>query len=163
MKSGIRSTGMRHCAGPADRRHFLQAGLAGFAGLSLPGMLRLRAEHPTAKVIAHPECEPHVLAMADFIGSTTRLLEYAVNSEHQVFIVVTESGILTQMHKQAPHKTFIPAPPEAACACNECPFMRLNTLEKLYVCLRDMTPELDMPVALREAARKPIDRMLALS
>lgn len=123
----------------------------------------LRAEHPTAKVIAHPECEPHVLAMADFIGSTTRLLEYAVNSEHQSFIVVTESGILTQMQKQAPHKTFIPAPPEAACACNECPFMRLNTLEKLYVCLRDMTPELDMPVALREAARKPIDRMLALS
>lgn len=123
----------------------------------------LRVEHPTAKVIAHPECEPHVLAMADFIGSTTRLLEYAVNSEHQSFIVVTESGILTQMQKQAPHKTFIPAPPEAACACNECPFMRLNTLEKLYVCLRDMTPELDMPVALREAARKPIDRMLALS
>jgi quinolinate synthase len=124
----------------------------------------LKAEHPRAQVIAHPECEPHVLAMADFVGSTTKLLEYAVASEHDEFIVVTESGILTQMNKRAPHKTFIPAPPEdAQCACNECPFMRLNTLEKLYVCLRDMTPEIEMPTELREAARKPIDRMLALS
>ncbi len=123
----------------------------------------LRVDHPRAKVIAHPECEPHVLAMADFVGSTTRLLEYAVRSEFDEFIVVTESGILTQMNKQAPHKTFIPAPPEAQCACNECPFMRLNTLEKLYVCLRDGAPELEMPVELREAARKPIERMLALS
>jgi len=123
----------------------------------------LRAEHPRAQIIAHPECEPHVLAMADFIGSTTKLLDYAVASEHDEFIVVTESGILTQMNKRAPHKTFIPAPPEAQCACNECEFMRLNTLEKLYVCLRDGSPQLDMPVELREAARKPIDRMLALS
>jgi quinolinate synthase len=126
-------------------------------------LIALKAEHPTAQVIAHPECEPQVLAMADFIGSTTRLLEYAVNSPHDTFIVVTEAGILTQMTKQAPHKTFVPAPPQAQCACNECPFMRLNTLEKLYVCLRDMSPELDMPVALREAAKAPIDRMLALS
>ncbi len=123
----------------------------------------LRVQHPRAQVIAHPECEPHVLAMADFVGSTTRLLEYSVASEHDEFIVVTESGILTQMMKRAPHKTFIPAPPEAQCACNECPFMRLNTLEKLYVCLRDDAPKLDMPEALREAARLPIDRMLALS
>jgi quinolinate synthase len=123
----------------------------------------LKAEHPRAQVIAHPECEPHVLAMADFIGSTTKLLDYAVESEHDEFIVVTESGILTQMNKRAPTKTFIPAPPEAQCACNECPFMRLNTLEKLYVCLRDMTPQIEMPTELREAARKPIDRMLALS
>ncbi|HWB78644.1 MAG TPA: quinolinate synthase NadA [Nannocystaceae bacterium] len=123
----------------------------------------LKVQHPTAQIIAHPECEPHVLAMADFIGSTTALLKYAVSSPHDTFIVVTESGILTQMQKQAPHKTYIPAPPEAQCACNECPFMRLNTLEKLYVCLRDMKPELILPEALREAARKPIDRMLALS
>jgi quinolinate synthase len=123
----------------------------------------LKVQHPRAKVIAHPECEPPVLAMADFIGSTKALLEYAVASPDDTFIVVTEAGILTQMRKQAPHKTFIPAPPEAACACNECPFMRLNTLEKLYVCLRDMAPELQMPEQLREAARKPIDRMLALS
>jgi quinolinate synthase len=123
----------------------------------------LKVQHPSAKVIAHPECEPPVLAMADFIGSTKALLEYAVAAPDDTFIVVTEAGILTQMRKQAPHKTFIPAPPEAACACNECPFMRLNTLEKLYVCLRDMAPELQMPEQLREAARKPIDRMLALS
>lgn len=123
----------------------------------------LKVQYPSAKVIAHPECEPPVLAMADFIGSTKALLEYAVAAPDDTFIVVTEAGILTQMRKQAPHKTFIPAPPEAACACNECPFMRLNTLEKLYVCLRDMAPELQMPEHLREAARKPIDRMLALS
>jgi len=123
----------------------------------------LKLEHPDAEIIAHPECEGPVLAMASFIGSTTKLLEYAVNSPGQTFIVATEPGIITQMQKQAPHKTYIPAPPEAQCACNECPFMRLNTLEKLYVCLRDMKPELTMPAELREAARKPIDRMLALS
>jgi quinolinate synthase len=123
----------------------------------------LKLEHPDAEIIAHPECEGPVLAMASFIGSTTKLLEYAVNSPGQTFIVATEPGIITQMQKQAPHKTYIPAPPEAQCACNECPFMRLNTLEKLYVCLRDMKPELTMPADLREAARKPIDRMLALS
>jgi quinolinate synthase len=123
----------------------------------------LKVQHPTAQIIAHPECETPVLAMADFIGSTTALLKYAVSSTHDTFIVVTEPGILTQMQKLAPSKTYIPAPPEAQCACNECPFMRLNSLEKLYVCLRDMQPELDMPEALREAARRPIDRMLALS
>ncbi|MFO0636566.1 MAG: quinolinate synthase NadA [Nannocystaceae bacterium] len=126
-------------------------------------LVALRTAYPGAQIIAHPECEEAVLRMADFVGSTTRLLEYAVSSPHDTFIVVTESGILTQMRKQAPHKTFVPAPPNAQCACNECPFMRLNTLEKLYVCMRDMTPELVMPEALREAARAPIDRMLALS
>jgi quinolinate synthase len=127
-------------------------------------LIGLRTRHPNAQIIAHPECEEAVLAMADFIGSTAKLLKYAVESEHDEFIVVTEPGIITQMEKMAPGKTYIPAPPRRDnCACNECPFMRLNTLEKLYVCLRDMTPELEMPVALREAARKPIDRMLALS
>jgi quinolinate synthase len=126
-------------------------------------LIALKAEHPDAEIIAHPECEAPVLAMASFIGSTTRLLEYAVNSDKTKFIVATEPGIITQMQKRAPHKTYIPAPPEGHCACNECPFMRLNTLEKLYVCMRDMKPQLEMPPALREAARKPIDRMLALS
>ncbi len=126
-------------------------------------LVGLQVKHPKAKIIAHPECEEPILAMADFIGSTTKLLRYATDSEHQEFIVATEPGIITQMEKAAPHKTYIPAPPQNSCACNECPFMRLNTMEKLYVCLRDGTPELTMPVALREAARAPIDRMLALS
>lgn len=123
----------------------------------------LRVRHPDAKIIAHPECEEPILAMADFIGSTTKLLRYATQSDHDEFIVATEPGIINQMQKAAPHKTYIPAPPQNSCSCNECPFMRLNTMEKLYACLRDMTPELTMPVALREAARAPIDRMLALS
>lgn len=126
-------------------------------------LLGLKARHPDAEIIAHPECEEPILAMADFIGSTTKLLRYAVDSERTEFIVATEPGIITQMEKAAPDKTYIPAPPTNSCACNECPFMRLNTLEKLYVCLRDMSPELQMPVALQQAARKPIDRMLALS
>ncbi|MEX1369048.1 MAG: quinolinate synthase NadA [Nannocystaceae bacterium] len=126
-------------------------------------LLGLKARHPDAEIIAHPECEEPILAMADFIGSTTKLLRYAVDSERTELIVATEPGIITQMEKAAPHKTYIPAPPTNSCACNECPFMRLNTLEKLYVCLRDMSPELQMPVALQQAARKPIDRMLALS
>ncbi len=126
-------------------------------------IVALTVKHPNAKIIAHPECEEPILAMADFIGSTTKLLRYATQSEHREFIVATEPGIITQMRKAAPDKTYIPAPPQNSCACNECPFMRLNTMEKLYACLRDMSPELTMPVALREAARAPIDRMLALS
>ncbi len=126
-------------------------------------LIALKTRHPEAKIIAHPECEDPVLEMADFIGSTSRLLEYATTSEHQEFIVATEPGIITQMELEAPDKTYIPAPPENNCACNECPYMRLNTLEKLYVCLRDMTPELKMDPGLREAAKKPIDRMLELS
>ena len=126
-------------------------------------LVALQARHPNAQVIAHPECEEPILAMAQFVGSTTKLLRYAVESECNEFIVATEPGIITQMEKAAPHKKYIPAPPNNTCACNECPFMRLNTLEKLYLCLRDMTPELEMPVELRDAARAPIDRMLALS
>ena len=126
-------------------------------------LVALRTRHPNAKIIAHPECEEVLLDMADFIGSTSKLLRYAVESEHDEFIVATEPGIITQMQKKAPHKTYIPAPPQNSCSCNECPFMRLNTLEKLHACLRDMTPELQMPETLRVAARTPIDRMLALS
>ena len=126
-------------------------------------LVALKEHNPDALILAHPECEGPLLEMADFIGSTSALLNYATKSDKQKFIVATESGILHQMQKQAPHKTFIAAPPEANCACNECPYMRLNTLEKLYLCLRDLTPRLEMPEALRVAAAKPIERMLELS
>jgi quinolinate synthase len=130
---------------------------------SLRKLVGLKERHPDAAVIAHPECEPPVLQLADFIGSTAALLSFAIKSDKQSFIVATESGILHQMQKQAPHKTFIAAPPVANCACNECPYMRLNTLEKLYLCLRDLTPALEMDETLRRAAEKPIERMLSLS
>jgi quinolinate synthase len=130
---------------------------------SLRKLIGLKERHPTALVIAHPECEEPVLAMADYIGSTTALLKYAVSSPAKEFIVVTESGILHQMQKAAPEKTFIPAPPDANCACNECPFMRKNTLEKVYLSLRDLTPRIEMSADLLRRARTPIERMLALS
>jgi quinolinate synthase len=130
---------------------------------SMKKLIGLKERHPDAAVIAHPECEAALLSLADFIGSTSALLKYAIESDKQTFIVATESGILHQMQKQAPGKTFIAAPPQANCACNECPYMRLNTLEKLYLCLRDLKPSLEMDEALRSAAQKPIERMLALS
>lgn len=126
-------------------------------------LIALRERHPDAAIIAHPECEAPLLKMADFIGSTSALLQYAMKSDKQSFIVATEAGILHQMQKQAPNKTFIAAPPEGNCACNECPYMRLNTLEKLYLCLRDLTPRLEMAEELRRAAERPIERMLELS
>ncbi len=126
-------------------------------------IIKLKVRHPFAKVIAHPECEEPVLELADYIGSTTGILKYAENSDAQEFIVVTESGILHQMQKKSPHKTFIPAPPENMCACNDCPYMKLNTLEKLYLCMKYETPEITMDEGLRIAAKKPIDRMLEIS
>jgi quinolinate synthase len=126
-------------------------------------LVGLKARHPKAEVLAHPECEGAVLNHADFIGSTSALLRKASESDADTFIVATEPGIIHQMEKATPDKTFIPAPPEANCACNECPYMRLNTLEKLYVCLRDLTPQIEMAESLRVAALKPIERMLALS
>jgi quinolinate synthase len=130
---------------------------------SLRKLVGLKERHPGALVIAHPECEEALLAMSDFIGSTTALLKYAVASPAREFIVVTEPGILHAMAKEAPGKTFIPAPPAANCACNECPFMKMNTLEKVYLALRDLAPRVEMAPDLIERARKPIDRMLALS
>lgn len=130
---------------------------------SLEKINKLKARHPHAKVIAHPECEDHVLAVADFIGSTTGLLKYTSRDEAQEYIVVTETGILHQMQKTSPHKTFIPAPPTNDCACNECPHMKRNTLEKLYLCMKYEQPEIIMEEALRLAAKKPIDRMLEIS
>jgi quinolinate synthase len=130
---------------------------------SLEKITKLKIRHPQAKVIAHPECEDAVLRVADFIGSTTQLLKYSQQDSATEFIVVTETGILHQMQKDSPHKTFIPAPPDNSCACNECPHMKLNTLEKLYLCLKYETPELLMDEDLRIAAQKPIDRMMEIS
>ena len=130
---------------------------------SLRKLIGLKERHPRALVIAHPECEEPVLAMADYVGSTTALLKYATLSPEKEFIVVTESGILHQMRKAAPDKTFIAAPPDANCACNECPFMRKNTLEKVFLSLRDLSPRVELAPELIARARKPIERMLALS
>jgi quinolinate synthase len=130
---------------------------------SLRKLVGLKERHPAALVIAHPECEEPLLALADFIGSTTALLKYAVSSPASEFIVVTEPGILHQMQKQAGDKTFIPAPPAANCACNECPFMRMNTLEKVHSSLRDLSPRIEMSPSLIARARLPIQRMLELS
>ncbi len=130
---------------------------------SLRKLEAIRREHPEAKIIAHPECEEPLLALADFIGSTSALLSFVEKDPAREFIVVTEPGILHQMEKRAPDKVLIPAPPEGNCACNECPFMRLNTPEKLYLALRDLEPRLEMDEELRLRAKLPIERMLALS
>ena len=131
---------------------------------SLEKIIKLKTRHPKAKVLAHPECEEAILREADYVGSTTQILQYAVQDKStQEFIVATETGILHQMQKDAPEKTFIPAPPNNSCACNDCPHMKLNTLEKLYLCMEYETPELVMDETLRKAALKPIERMLEIS
>lgn len=130
---------------------------------SLEKLLRLKERHPAAEVLAHPECEAVILEHADYIGSTTGILKYALQSEKKQFIVVTESGILHQMRKAAPDKEFIPAPPNANCACNDCPHMKLNTLEKIYLCLRDELPEIHLEESLRLEASASIERMLSIS
>src|SRR3954465_5687168 len=127
-------------------------------------LLKLRAEHPGAPVLAHPECPPHILDHADQVGSTKAILEYALNSPSDVMIVATEPHIIHQMEKAAPHKTFIGAPgADGNCNCNMCPYMALNTLEKLYLALRDLTPRVEMDEQLRLAAKKPLDRMLEMA
>jgi len=130
---------------------------------SLEKITRLKVRHPNAKVIAHPECEEPVLRIADFIGSTTQLLTYTRNTPHTEFIVATEAGILHQMVKQSPDKTFIPAPPDNSCACNDCPHMKRNTLEKVYLCMEYEQPEIIMDEELRVQAKKSLDRMLEIS
>lgn len=126
-------------------------------------IVRLKMRHPDAVLLAHPECEQHVLRHADHVGSTSSIRRYAAESEAREFIVATESGILHQMQKDNPGKTFIPAPPDNGCACNDCPHMKLNTLEKLYLCLQHEAPELHMEEALRVRALRPIERMLEMS
>jgi quinolinate synthase len=130
---------------------------------SLEKITKLKIRHPQAKVIAHPECEEAVLKVADFIGSTTGLLKFTKQDNASTYIVATETGILHQMQKASPDKTFIPAPPDNSCACNDCPHMKLNTLEKLYLCLKYEAPEILMDEELRIAAKKPIDEMLKIS
>lgn len=130
---------------------------------SLEKIVKLKTKHPNAKFIAHPECEEPILRMADYIGSTTGLLKYTQKDDAKEYIVATETGILHQMMKSSPHKTFIPAPPTNNCACNDCPHMKRNTLEKLYLCMKYEMPEILMDEDLRIAAKKPIDRMLEIS
>ncbi|MEO7523860.1 MAG: quinolinate synthase NadA [Ferruginibacter sp.] len=130
---------------------------------SMEKITKLKIRHPEAEVIAHPECEEPILALADYIGSTTGLLKYSQQSTSKSFIVATETGILYQMQKLNPGKTFIPAPPNNTCACNDCPYMKLNTLEKLYLCMKYEQPEITMDEGLRLAAKKPIDRMMEIS
>jgi quinolinate synthase len=130
---------------------------------SLEKITKLKHRHPKAKLVAHPECEQAVLDHADYIGSTTGLLKFTMTDSAQEFIVATETGILHQMQKSSPHKTFIPAPPNNSCACNDCPHMKLNTLEKLYLAMEYEAPEILMEEELRLAAKKPIDRMLEIS
>jgi quinolinate synthase len=130
---------------------------------SLEKIVALKAENPGSEIIAHPECEAELLECASFIGSTAALLKYAKQSDCDKFIVATESGILHQMQKDAPNKTFIPAPPLNTCACNDCPHMRLNTLEKLYNCLKYEAPEMKLDDSLIEDAKRPILKMLEIS
>lgn len=126
-------------------------------------IIALGLDYPDAKLIAHPECEPTVLRHADYIGSTTALLHYTQTSPDHTFIVATEPGIIHQMQRANHEKTYIPAPSISNCNCNECPYMRLNTLEKLYHCLANQSPEVTVPPDIAAAARKPIQRMLELS
>ena len=126
-------------------------------------LVQLKLSHPEADIIAHPECEANVLQHADFIGSTTGLLKYVQKSNRQEFIVVTESGVIHQMQKASPTKKFIPAPPNSNCACNECPYMRLNTLEKVYLTMKKRSPEIILDESIRQAALKPMLRMLEMS
>ncbi len=130
---------------------------------SLEKLIKLKAQHPQALILAHPECEAQILEHAHFIGSTTAILNYSKKSEAQEFIVLTEAGIIHQMQKSSPTKTFIPAPPNNSCACNDCPYMKLNTLEKIYNTLKYELPELIMSDDMIEKAKKPITKMLDLS
>jgi quinolinate synthase len=124
---------------------------------------KLKERYPGAKLLAHPECEDVILEMADYIGSTTGILKYATNHPDKEFIVATEPGIIHQMQKDNPDKVFIPAPPNNDCACNDCPHMKRNTLEKLYLCLKNELPEIKVPQDIIKKAVVPIERMLEIS
>ena len=126
-------------------------------------ILRLKAEHPDAELLAHPECDEHILRLADHIGSTTSIIRYAKRSATKAFIIATEEGVIHQMKKESPEKTFIPAPTTTGCACNQCPYMRLNSLEKIYLALKNLQPEVVLDESIRIQALKPLERMLLLS
>jgi len=126
-------------------------------------LVRLKMRHPDAPVLAHPECEESILRHADYVGSTSGIRAFAVKSKEQSFIIATEEGILHQMQKDSPSKTFIPAPPESGCSCSQCPHMRLNTLEKIYLCLKNEGPEITLLEETRIRALRPIERMMEMS
>ena len=126
-------------------------------------IVRLKTQHPGALLAAHPECPEPILRHADHVGSTRSILNYVTTAPGKTFLIATEEGIIHQMKKLAPDRTYIPVPPDNGCRCNECPFMKLNTLEKLYLCLRDERPEILLPEEIRRAAEKPLLRMLELS
>jgi quinolinate synthase len=131
--------------------------------LSTERVIGLKIEHPDALLVAHPECKAQVLALADFVGSTTEMIRHTRESSHKKFIVATESGILHQMQKESPGKEFLIVPSDETCACNDCPYMKLNTLDKLYRCMRDETPEIILDDEVIQKARKPIEAMLEIS
>lgn len=131
---------------------------------SLEKILELQAEHPDALLLAHPECRKYILEIADHVGSTSSIIKFATKSDNNKFIVATEAGILHQMRMDNPDKEFIPAPPEdSTCACNDCFYMKMNTLEKLYLCLKNETPEIVVDEELRVKAVRPIEKMLEIS
>jgi len=131
--------------------------------LTTESIIQLKEEHPDAKLIAHPECQAPILELADFVGSTTGLLKYTRQSKADKFIVATETGILHQMRKESPDKTFLIVPTNETCSCNDCPYMKLNTMEKLYLALKNEQPEIVMDADVMEKAKKPIDKMLKIS
>ncbi|MBQ6571498.1 MAG: quinolinate synthase NadA, partial [Alistipes sp.] len=130
---------------------------------SLEKILALKAEHPEAKVVVHPECRAYIVEVADYVGSTAGILEYCGKSEAEEFIVVTEAGILAEMRKRYPEKQFIPAPPiDSTCGCNECRYMKMVTLENILECLENESPEVEMDEAVRVAAERSILNMVAI-
>ena len=131
--------------------------------LTAEAIIKLKEENPDAEVIAHPECQAQILEIADYVGSTTGLLNYTKKSPSKKFIVATETGILHQMHKESPDKEFLIVASDETCACNDCPYMKLNTMEKLYLALKNEKPEIILDNKTIELARKPIDKMLDIS
>jgi len=131
--------------------------------LTTEAVIKLKEENPDAKIVAHPECQQQILEIADFVGSTTGLLKFTRTDTAKKYIVATETGILHQMQRESPNKEFLVVPSDETCSCNDCPYMKLNTMEKLYLALENEQPEILMDEKLMEQARKPIERMLEIS
>ncbi len=131
--------------------------------LSVEAIIKMKFENPEAKLVAHPECKAVVLELADFVGSTTAMLKFTQKAEAKKFIVASETGILHQMQKDSPNKEFMVVPTDETCSCNDCPYMKMNTMQKLYDCLKNETPEIILPDEVIREGRKPIDRMLEIS
>ena len=131
--------------------------------LTIENILKLKTNHPKAKIIAHPECKGQILNIADFVGSTTAMLNYTLKDDANEYIVATETGVIHQMKKNRPNKSFYVVTTEETCACNDCPFMKLNTMEKLYECLKNEQPEINLSQDLIEKAKKPLLKMLDIS